>query len=250
MVGGLPGFRQQDQVHGLPLQLSPEEVTLAVSRGWVTLYEAPDPLADVTADEGGAPPAREAQRPPQANRKGWGVKPKPGQGAKKARGGAGGDDDVEDARQRLVRHRAPVRARRRGRPTKRGRRDDGAVDVSADGDAAREVRGVRGSARTGVDDDDGDKVWLRFSGLPGRPDGVPRGFLRARGARRRAHAVPAPVGMGEDEPRREEEPGAGVGGGGTRRHSWRRGRSTIMRVEYLTVMPDAEQSSNARYRKV
>ena len=55
-MGGLPGFRQQDQVHGLPLQLSPEEVTLALSRGWVTLYEAPDPLADVTADEGGAQP--------------------------------------------------------------------------------------------------------------------------------------------------------------------------------------------------
>ena len=66
-----------------------------MSRGWVTLYEAPDPLADVTADEGGAPPAKEARRPPQANRKGWGVKPKPGQGAKKARGDAGGDGDVE-----------------------------------------------------------------------------------------------------------------------------------------------------------
>ena len=45
MVGGLPGFRQQDAVHGLPLQLSPEEVTLAVDEGWVEreLDAAPDP---------------------------------------------------------------------------------------------------------------------------------------------------------------------------------------------------------------
>ena len=92
MVGGLPGFRQQDQVHGLPLQLCPEEVTLAVSRGWVRLYEAPDPLADVTADVTAAAPV---QKPPQANRKGWGVKPKPGHNAKKAADrDAGGDADA------------------------------------------------------------------------------------------------------------------------------------------------------------
>ena len=36
------------------------------------------------------------------------------------------------------------------------------------------------------------------------------------------------------------EPGAAAGDGDDRR----------MRVEYLTVMPDVEQSSNARYRKV
>ena len=36
------------------------------------------------------------------------------------------------------------------------------------------------------------------------------------------------------------EPGATAGDGDDRR----------MRVEYLTVMPDVEQSSNARYRKV
>lgn len=33
MVGALAGFRQQDAVHGLPLQLSADEVTLAVQRG-------------------------------------------------------------------------------------------------------------------------------------------------------------------------------------------------------------------------
>jgi hypothetical protein len=33
MVGALAGFRQQDAVHGLPLQLSADEVTLAVERG-------------------------------------------------------------------------------------------------------------------------------------------------------------------------------------------------------------------------
>ena len=33
MVGALAGFRQQDAVHGLPLQLSADEVTLAADRG-------------------------------------------------------------------------------------------------------------------------------------------------------------------------------------------------------------------------
>lgn len=40
MVGGVATFKQQNAVHGLPLQLSPEEVTLAIEKGWVTL-EAP-----------------------------------------------------------------------------------------------------------------------------------------------------------------------------------------------------------------
>ena len=111
-------------------------------------HEAPDPLADVTADEGPAPPAREARRPPQANRKGWGVKPKPGQGAKKA--SSGGDGDVE----RMLANTSfvtvplcePDEAKEEGDVKEEG---DGAVDVPADGDAAREVRGVRGSARRG-----------------------------------------------------------------------------------------------------
>ena len=33
MVGALAGFRQQDAVHGLPLQLSADEVKLAAERG-------------------------------------------------------------------------------------------------------------------------------------------------------------------------------------------------------------------------
>lgn len=33
MVGALAGFRQQDAVHGMPLQLTPEELTLAASKG-------------------------------------------------------------------------------------------------------------------------------------------------------------------------------------------------------------------------
>ena len=33
MVGALAGFRQQDAVHGLPLQLSADEVTLAAEHG-------------------------------------------------------------------------------------------------------------------------------------------------------------------------------------------------------------------------
>lgn len=37
MVGGVAAFKQQNAVHGLPLQLSPEEVTLAIEKGWATL---------------------------------------------------------------------------------------------------------------------------------------------------------------------------------------------------------------------
>jgi hypothetical protein len=33
MVGALAGFRQQDAVHGLPLQLSADEITLGLQRG-------------------------------------------------------------------------------------------------------------------------------------------------------------------------------------------------------------------------
>ncbi|KAK3264554.1 hypothetical protein CYMTET_26715 [Cymbomonas tetramitiformis] len=39
MVGSLPGFVQQDLVRGLPLRLSKEEVSLAVSQGWVRLLK-------------------------------------------------------------------------------------------------------------------------------------------------------------------------------------------------------------------
>ncbi|KAL4520849.1 hypothetical protein Ndes2526B_g00038 [Nannochloris sp. 'desiccata'] len=37
MVGGVAAFKQQNAVHGLPLQLYPEEVTLAVEEGWAVL---------------------------------------------------------------------------------------------------------------------------------------------------------------------------------------------------------------------
>jgi tRNA-splicing endonuclease subunit Sen34 len=42
MVGGVAAFKQQNAVHGLPLQLSEEEVTLALERGWADLQGAPD----------------------------------------------------------------------------------------------------------------------------------------------------------------------------------------------------------------
>ena len=77
LVGGLPGFRQQDSVHGLPARLSPEEVTLALHRGWVTLYVARDAVAAAATAAERAPPPRAAKRPTVAN-KGWGVKPKGG----------------------------------------------------------------------------------------------------------------------------------------------------------------------------
>ncbi|CAD7698974.1 unnamed protein product [Ostreobium quekettii] len=35
MVGGLPGYKMQTSVRGLPLELSPEEVTLAFAKGWI-----------------------------------------------------------------------------------------------------------------------------------------------------------------------------------------------------------------------
>ncbi|EEH60431.1 uncharacterized protein MICPUCDRAFT_50670 [Micromonas pusilla CCMP1545] len=77
LVGGLPGFRQQDSVHGLPARLSPEEVTLALHRGWVTLYVARDAVAAAATAAERAPPPPAAKRPTVAN-KGWGVKPKGG----------------------------------------------------------------------------------------------------------------------------------------------------------------------------
>ena len=43
MVGGLPGYRQQDQMRGLPCEFSLEEVTLAVWYGWIELWEVPPP---------------------------------------------------------------------------------------------------------------------------------------------------------------------------------------------------------------
>lgn len=95
MVGGLPGFRQQDTLHGLPLQLSPEEVTLAVESGWVELYEDSDEAATVErAGNGvkreavGTAQQRQQQRPRHPTPKGWGAKPK--HNAKKIRGGVPG----------------------------------------------------------------------------------------------------------------------------------------------------------------
>lgn len=40
MVGGVATFKQQNVVRGLPLQLSPEELTLALENRWVTLAPA------------------------------------------------------------------------------------------------------------------------------------------------------------------------------------------------------------------
>jgi tRNA-splicing endonuclease subunit Sen34 len=37
MVGSLPGYRSQDVARGLPLELSPEEATLCIERGWATM---------------------------------------------------------------------------------------------------------------------------------------------------------------------------------------------------------------------
>ena len=250
MVGGLPGFRQQDQVHGLPLQLSPEELTLALSRGWVTLYEAPDPLADVTADEGGAPPAREAQRPPQANRKGWGVKPKPGQGAKKARGGAGGDDDVE----RMLANASFVTVPLCEPDEGDGRRKEGdgtTVQWTYPRTATQRARcavfadlHARGLTMT-----TGIKFGSDFLAYPGDPMAYHAGFcvrvvpddahMRCQhlsGWARTSHGARKNLVLASAV----AEPGATAGDGDDRR----------MRVEYLTVMPDVEQSSNARYRKV
>jgi tRNA-splicing endonuclease subunit Sen34 len=97
MVGGLPGFRQQDALHGLPLQLSPEEVTLAVDSGWVELYHDADPLtaaATATAEDARASGSGTVavaslaqQRPRHLPAKGWGAKPK-GHNVKRLKGSA------------------------------------------------------------------------------------------------------------------------------------------------------------------
>ena len=80
MVGGLPGFRQQDAVHGLPLQLSPEEVTLAVDEGWVELYELDDPPESYAFGEpgtsGGEGPS--TTKPPQNRRHTAACRPRDG----------------------------------------------------------------------------------------------------------------------------------------------------------------------------
>lgn len=91
MVGGLPGYRQQDAVHGLPLQLSPEEVTLCVARGWADLYAVRDKKITVMASANGtgarpgSPPAQKNPKPP-APSKAWGAKPKIAHNAKRVKG--------------------------------------------------------------------------------------------------------------------------------------------------------------------
>ncbi|KAI7835924.1 hypothetical protein COHA_010185 [Chlorella ohadii] len=53
MVGGVATFKQQNAVHGLPLELSAEEVTLALEKGWGELAPALDTAALATALSGG-----------------------------------------------------------------------------------------------------------------------------------------------------------------------------------------------------
>lgn len=74
LVGGLPGYRQQDAVHGLPLQLSPEEVTLCLARGWAELYslDADAALSAAAAAHAPPPPAPAPKKPLPA--KGWGAR--------------------------------------------------------------------------------------------------------------------------------------------------------------------------------
>lgn len=242
MVGGLPGFRQQDQVHGLPLQLCPEEVTLAVSRGWVRLYEAPDPLADVTADVTAAAPV---QKPPQANRKGWGVKPKPGHNAKKAADrDAGGDADaaamLADASFVTVPLCEPF--------------DPSGTDGDGDGGDGHEWKYPRTEMERvrcavfadlhgrGLTMTTGIKFGADFLAYPGDPMAYHAGFC---------------VRVVDDETPMRCQLLAGVArmSHGARKNLVLASATPIdgspsgtMRVEYVTVMPDVEQSSNARYR--
>ncbi|PRW39237.1 tRNA-splicing endonuclease subunit Sen34 [Chlorella sorokiniana] len=53
MVGGVAAFKQQNAVHGLPLELSAEEVTLAVEKGWAELAPTLDTAALAAALGGG-----------------------------------------------------------------------------------------------------------------------------------------------------------------------------------------------------
>ncbi|GAB4814072.1 hypothetical protein N2152v2_001118 [Parachlorella kessleri] len=67
------GFKQQNAVHGLPLQLSADEVTLALERGWAVLLPAPSILSQATslgsrkrawrADEGYGDSSDEEEQP-------------------------------------------------------------------------------------------------------------------------------------------------------------------------------------------
>ncbi|GMH39373.1 hypothetical protein BSKO_07271 [Bryopsis sp. KO-2023] len=44
MVGGITAFKMQTSVGGLPLELSPDEVTIAVKKGWVKLLSGKEGL--------------------------------------------------------------------------------------------------------------------------------------------------------------------------------------------------------------
>ena len=92
MVGGLPGYRQQDAVHGLPLQLSPEEVTLCVARGWAELYSLDgDKKASaslgMTRDSIISAPPQPPSKPKPVVSKTWGSKPKLTHNAKRQKSG-------------------------------------------------------------------------------------------------------------------------------------------------------------------
>ncbi|KAL4440341.1 hypothetical protein ABPG75_003342 [Micractinium tetrahymenae] len=61
-IGGVAAFKQQNAVHGLPLELSPEEVTLALERGWGELAPALGTAAAAAAAAAGAASRKRARQ--------------------------------------------------------------------------------------------------------------------------------------------------------------------------------------------
>ena len=66
-MGGLPAFKQQNEAHGLPVKLKPEEAALALARGWLAPYLAPPlPATPVPAADSPPPPPPPAAAEPAA----------------------------------------------------------------------------------------------------------------------------------------------------------------------------------------
>jgi hypothetical protein len=89
MAGGLAGYKSQVAVRGLPLRLSKEEATLALSRGWAVVAPVPEAVSRlrVVAGSNG-----EATTAPAAGSK----RPREPEAHACARGGGAGEGDDEE----------------------------------------------------------------------------------------------------------------------------------------------------------
>ncbi len=246
MIGGLPGFRQQDAVHGLPLQLSPEEVTLALARGWAVAYAAPDPpraREKRRRDDEDAAAGEKPSREPS-----WTDAVAPGRDIVVPLRDE--DDEPPPDRDRNRASRASSSSSLWTWPRTRAQRVRRAVffDMHA-----------RGLTMT-----PGAKFGADYLAYPGDPMAYHASFAvrvagegekthaltlaaaarMAHGARK--HLVLASAGEWRDGGRDGEGPGGRDGEGGTENEGEEREERFV--VSYVTVTPDVELSSNRGYR--